>query len=145
LLISGRQLPCRVSGAPLCSGMFIEGYSVSAWIKSRYQFVHGETRVGKYTAWDIIRFFDEGQITEDTVIAEFTPGWEAKQIEPSRFADTQLYKAKDELRALASPLSQVVMINELTKIKTSLFGISIGIGILGLVYLVFGFIPSLAR
>ena len=125
--------------------MFIEGYSLSVWMKLRFQFVHGETPMDNYTVWDIIRFFDEGQITDDTVIAICSPAVDAGYDKPKRFADTQLYKAKDELRTLASPLGQVVMINELTKIKSSLFGTSIGIGILGLVYLIFGFIPSLAR
>jgi hypothetical protein len=94
--------------------MFIESYSLSAWMKFRFEVVHGETRMGNYTVWDIIRFFDEGQITEDTVIAVCFPSWEAGHDKPERFADTQLYKAKDELRTLASPLGQVVMINELT-------------------------------
>jgi hypothetical protein len=125
--------------------MDIEYQPVSSWIKLRYQFVHGGTRMGNYTAWDIIRFFDEGQITEDTVIVICSPTIEAGYDKPSRFADTRLYKAKDELRTLASPLGQVMMINELTRIRSSLVGISLAIGILGFVYLVFGFIPTLAR
>lgn len=68
--------------------MFIEGYSLSAWMKLRFQFVHDETPMRNYTVWDIIRFFDEGQINDDTVIAICSPAVDAGYDKPKRFADT---------------------------------------------------------
>lgn len=107
----------------------------------RYQIVDGDQRLGSYSPWDIIRLFDEGQITEDTMLVL----GHLPSAKPSPLAEKDLFKWKDDLRALSGPHGQVVMVDLLSKIRGSLFGLCIGIGLWMLVYVIFGFIPTLTK
>ncbi len=113
-------------------------FTLAEWIRYRYQLAYGDQRLGNYTAWDLIRLFDEGQINEDTMMVAvgFTT--------PSRFAEGRLFQYKDELRALGT-LGQAMMIHRLRNIDITLRTLCVAIGIWMLVYMVLGFIPTLAK
>ncbi len=101
--------------------MSIGNIPMSGWIKMRYQIVHENRRLGSYSAWDVIRLFDEGQITEDTLLVLMNDHYDR----PSRFAEKDAFIYMDALRPLVGPHGQVLMIALLTQIRTSLIVIAV--------------------
>ena len=92
--------------------MFIEDRNLSDWVEVRYQIVCETGRAGSYTAWDIVSFYDQGIINEETQICLEN----SVSSEDCRLGDTSVFKARRVLRGFGN-LGQALIVVELEKLN----------------------------
>jgi hypothetical protein len=115
--------------------MKIENCNLSDWLEVRYQIVYETGRVGGYSAWDIVRFYDEGYINEETIVSTGVEetvleknSWSTKIVD-RRLGDSPVFRGRDLLRGFGN-LGQASIVVELEKLNGRIKGISLGLGLI---------------